>query len=93
MSEKLGENEKRIEEELEKRRMFIDECMKKESQEEYERLKKKFEQFEGKMKEDRPVLYEEIMTIRKRIEEAKHEHETADTDFGCDKENEKITIM
>ena len=93
MSEKLGENEKRIEEELEKRRMFIDECMKLESQEEYERLKKKFEQFEEKMKEERPVLYEEIMTIRKRIEEAKREHDTIDKDFKCDKENEKLTIM
>lgn len=71
MSEKLGEQEKRIEEELEKRRLFINERLKMENKEEYERLKEKFLQFEGKMKVEHPALYEEIMTIRKRIEEAK----------------------
>ena len=75
MSEKLGENEKRIEEELEKRRLFITERLKVENKEEYEQLKKKFLQFEGRMKKERPVLYEEIMTIRKRIEAKKGETE------------------
>lgn len=71
MSEKLGEQEKRIEEELEKRRLFITERLKVENKEEYEQLKKKFLQFEGRMKEEHPALYEEIMMIRKRIEATK----------------------
>ena len=68
LSEKLGKKENYIEEELEKRRAFITERLKKEAGPEYDQIIKRVVKFEHKMKEEHPGLFEEIMQVRDKIE-------------------------
>ena len=68
IAEKLGKEEKYIEEALEKRRAVITEHLKKVSGAEYEQVIRHVVNFEHRMKQEHPGLFEEILRVRGQIE-------------------------
>lgn len=68
IAEKLGKEEKYIEEALEKRRAVITEHLKRVSGSEYDQVIRHVVNFEHRMKQEHPGLFEEILRVRGQIE-------------------------
>jgi len=68
IAEKLGKEEKYIEEALEKRRAVITEHLKRVSGPEYDQVIRHVINFEHRMKQEHPGLFEEILRVRSQIE-------------------------